>query len=431
MLDATATFAWRHDRATRVPCTTNLPPTETLESNAVPRQALHRAAAVVGIGHTDFTTASGRTEWTLALEAVTAALADAGLPAGAVDGVIRYSADEVNEAMLAEALGFDLRYHSQVGFGGQSAAAVVGHAAAAVTAGLASVVVCYRALNGRSGNRYGRAERRLATDDGPVVARGRMAPQGAFAGPYGLLAPGQVMAMWARRYAHEADIGDDDLAAALGTIAVTQRDFARRNPHAVMRDKALDLPTYLASRWITEPLRLFDFCLETDGAAAVVVADPEHTARAHAATGHAPAWVLAAQQALHEESMEVYTELGNGPEHRRRAAQLFAAADLAPADVRVAALYDASTVMVLLALEGYGFVAPGQAWRHLREHGLGVDAPVAVNTSGGHLSEGYVHGFNHLVEAVRQLRGRSSNQVAGAEVVLVGAGGASAVLLGR
>jgi acetyl-CoA acetyltransferase len=389
---------------------------------------VRRAAAIVGIGHTDYSTDSGRTEWHLALEAIRAALRDAGIAPADVDGLIRYSSDNVNEAMVAEALGIDLRYHSQVGFGGQSAAAVVGHATAAVASDLASVVVCYRSLNGRSGTRYGRAERRIdAGADDVVVARGRMAPQGAFAGPYGLLAPGQVMAMWASRYAHDAGIDRDELSRALGTIAVTQRDFARRNPHAIMRDKPLDLDGYLASRYISEPLRLFDFCLETDGAAAVVVAAPDVATRGP----HPPAWVLAAQQALREESMEVYTELGNGPDHRRRAAELFAAAGVAPTDVRVAALYDASTIMVLLSLEGYGFVPPGEAWRHLREHGIGVGSPLAVNTAGGHLSEGYVHGFNHLLEAVRQVRGTSTSQVPDADVVLMGAAGASGVLLGR
>ena len=390
---------------------------------------LRRVAAVIGIGNTEYTTKSGRTEWQLAVEAVGAAIADAGLTPDAVDGVIRYSADEVNEAMLAETLGFDLRYHSQVGFGGQSAAAVVGHAAAAIAGGLASVVVCYRSLNGRSGTRYGRAERRIATGHGQqlVVATGRMAPQGAFAGPYGLLAPGQVMALWAQRYAHEAGISIDELCAALGTIAVTQRQFANRNPDAIMRDKPLDLDTYFRSRFISEPLRLFDFCLETDGAAAIVVA------RSDLATGapHPPAWILAAQQALREESMEVYTELGNGPDHRSRAAELFAHAGVRPRDVRVAALYDASTIMVLLSLEGYGFVEPGAAARHLRDHGMGLDAPLAVNTAGGHLSEGYVHGFNHLLEAVRQIRGQSPNQVADADLVLMGAAGVSGVIFGR
>jgi acetyl-CoA acetyltransferase len=395
---------------------------------AVEAGTLRRSAAVVGIGTTGYTSNSGRTEWQLATEAVASAIADAGLSAGDVDGVIRYSADEVNEAMLAETLGFDLRYHSQVGFGGQSAAAVVGHAAAAIATGLASVVVCYRALNGRSGTRYGRAERRIATGDGQlVVAAGRMAPQGAFAGPYGLLAPGQVMALWATRYAHEAGIDLDELGAALGTIAVTQRAFANRNPDAIMRDKPLDLDTYYRSKWISEPLRLFDFCLETDGAAAVVIASPDVARRAP----HPPAWILSAQQALREESMEVYTELGNGPDHRRRAAELFAAAGVQPSDLRVAALYDASTIMVLLSLEGYGFVEPGTAWRHLRDHGMGLDSPLAVNTAGGHLSEGYVHGFNHLLEAVRQIRGDSSSQVAGADVVLMGAAGASGVIFGR
>jgi acetyl-CoA acetyltransferase len=385
-------------------------------------------AAIIGIGHTNYTRDSGRSEWQLAAEAVTAAAQDAGLPLDRVDGLIRYGADNVNEAMLAEALGLDLRYHSQVGFGGQSAAAVVTHAAAAVATGLARVVVCYRSLNGRSGARYGRAERRIApsSQDETVTATGRMVPQGAFAGPYGLLAPGQVMALWAQRYAYEAGIGTAELSEALGAIAIGQRQHARRNPHAIMRHKALDRATYDASRYISDPLRLYDFCLETDGAAAIVVAGPDLARQ----VGHQPAWVLAGQQSLSEESMEIYTEPGNGPDHRRRSAELFASAGLLPSDVRVAQLYDASTIMVLLSLEGYGFVEPGRAWRHVLDHGIAPGSPLAVNTGGGHLSEGYVHGFNHLIEAVRQLRGTSVNQVERAEVVLVGVAGTSAVILG-
>lgn len=388
---------------------------------------LYRSAAVVGVGHTEYSRDSGRSEWQLAIEAVRIAITDAGLEPAQVDGLIRYSADNVNEAMLTETLGLPLRYHSQVGFGGQSMAAVVGHAAAAISAGLASVVVAYRSLNGRSGARYGRAERRIGDDATHAVATGRMAPSGAFAGPYGLLAPGQVMAMWATRYAHEAGIDADTLSAALGGIAVCQRGYANNNPDAIMREHILDLDGYLASRWISEPLRLNDFCLETDGAAAVVIAAPHVVAR----TPHPPAWILAAQQSLREESMEVYTELANGPEHRAAADRLLADAEVGPADIDVAALYDASTIMVLLSLEGYGLCGVGEAWRSLTEHGSADEPLVPFNTSGGHLSEGYVHGFNHIIEAVRQLRGTSPNQIDRVETVLLGAAGASGVVLGR
>ena len=391
---------------------------------------LFRRAAVVGIGSTDYTKRSGRTEWALAVEAITHALADAGIDHGDVDGVIRYASDSTNEAMLAETFGWSLRYHSQVGFGGQSAAAVLGHAAAAIAGGLARVVVCYRSLNGRSSTRYGRAERRLGDGGaGPelVPASGRMAPQGAFTAPYGLLAPAQVMALWASRYAAESGIDRDTLSAALGRIAVDQRAYANANPDAFFHDQPLDAVAYSGAPWIAEPLRLYDLCLETDGAAAVVVAAPDVVA----AVERPPAWILASQQALREESMELYSEPVNGAQHRADAARLFHDAGVAVDDFAVVQLYDASTIMVLLSLECYGLVPPASAWRHVIDEGIGPSAGLGVNTSGGHLSEGYVHGFNHLLEAVRQLRGTSSNQRADVDVTLVGAAGASGVVLGR
>jgi len=397
--------------------------------SASPTFGFARRAAVVGIGETAYERRSEREEWDLALEAVRKAATDAGIELSEIDGIVRYSQDRIHEADLAGALGIALRYHGQVGFGGQSVCAVIAQAAAAIHAGLARVVVCYRALNGRTGARYGRAERSLEDEgDGRFRAGGLRVPSGAFSAPYGLLAPGQVMALWARRYAHEAGIDLDVLSAALARIAIDQRAYAARNPAAVMRDKPLDFAAYQAGRLLAEPLRLHDFCLETDGAAAVVVCDAE---RARSLSRH-PVYVVGATQALHAEAMEVYSELINGPDHRARARALFAGCGgLTAQDVDVAMLYDATTIMVLMQLEGYGFVAPGRAAQAVIEQGIGLEGVLPVNTSGGQLSEAYVHGLNLVVEAVRQLRGTSTAQVAGAATALVGAAGASSLVLAR
>ena len=382
--------------------------------------------AVVGVGQTAYTRGSDRSEWSLAVEAVQRALTDCGLPPGDVDGLVRYSYDAVDEAMLVRSFGWQLRYYAQAGYGGLGAPAVLAQAAAAVASGQARVVVCYRSLNGYSATRYGRAERSLGSGGGDLVARGDRAPSGAFAGPYGLLSPGQVMAMWARRYQWEAGIGEDELVAALARVAIDQRHYAQRNPAAVMGDRPLDEPTYLAGRVIATPLRIFDCALETDGAAAVVVASAD-VARAVAG----PAVHIASTSVgmfPYAESISLYGELRNGPTYRELADRLLADARVRPAELAAAMIYDATSISVLLGMEAYGLARPGTAWRAVLDHGLGSGAPVPVNTSGGHLSEAYVHGMNLVIEGVRQCRGTSTAQVARPGPVLVSSGPSAVVL---
>ena len=393
----------------------------------LPNDSFLRSTAIIGIGQTAYLRRSDRQEWDLALEAVKAAADDARIELCEIDGIVRYTQDRVSESDVAGALGLSLRYHGQVGFGGQSACAVIAQAAAAIHAGLASVVVCYRALNGRTAVRYGTSDHNLVSEGEHRLARGLRVPGGALSAPYGLLTPGQVMALWAQRYAHEAGIDSDQLSAALGRIAIDQRQYANCNPAAMMHEKALDEDAYRAGRVLADPLRLFDFCLETDGAAAVILAGSERAC----AVRDDPTWVLGASQSLHAEAMEVYTELVNGEAHRENARALFASCNLSPSDIDVAMLYDANTIMVLLQLEGYGFVEPGTAWSVVQEHGIGPESPLPVNTSGGQLSEAYVHGMNLVIEAVRQLRGKSTSQIDGAATALVGAAGASSLVLAR
>src|ERR1700739_2669683 len=185
-------------------------------------------AQIVGVGESAYSRGTDRSEWELAVEAVTRALADAGLTASDVDGLVRYSYDDVDEAMLVRSLGVRIGYYSQAGYGGLGAPAVLAHACSAVASGLATVVVCYRSLNGWTKTRYGRAERTLGDGrgSGDLVAVGDRAPSGAFAGPYGLLSPGQVMALWAREYQWRAGLTEAPLGLSLGGVAGGQRHVA-------------------------------------------------------------------------------------------------------------------------------------------------------------------------------------------------------------
>jgi acetyl-CoA acetyltransferase len=252
----------------------------------------------------------------------------------------------------------------------------------------------------------------------------------SFAWPYGLMSPGQLFALWARRYAHVHGLSDEDLTRALGSIAVTQRKYANANPHAIMRDRVMSWDDYRAARMISEPLRLFDLCLENDGACACVIT----SARVARSLREDPVYVLAATQTLspYREPMGIYAEgelLELFPPGC--AQRLFGEAGVGRGDIDVAGFYDATSYMPLRSLESYGFVKDGQAWRYVIETGTGPGSPLPVNTHGGHLSEAYLHGMNGVLEAVRQLRGTAVNQVPDASVALVGAPAGSATILAR
>jgi acetyl-CoA acetyltransferase len=392
---------------------------------------VRNTAAIAGIGQTAYAKALPSAAWELAVEAVLAACADAGVDVADVDGMCRFTApfETVSEAMLVRALGVrELSFFAQAPHGGEALGAVVAHAAAAVSAGLANVVVVYRALSQSRGGRFGRADRGAGESAADIVVPEQ--DNLSFAWPYGLMSPGQLFALWARRYATVHGLTDEDLTRTLGTIAITQRQYANSNPAAMMRDRKLDWETYQNARMISEPLRLFDLCLENDGACAFVVTSAE---RARALRDD-PVYVLSATQTLspYREPMGIYTG-GEMLELFPPAAadRLFGQAGVSRKDIDVAELYDATSYMTLRSLESYGFAADGAGWRYVLDHGTGPDSPLPVNTHGGHLSEAYLHGMNGILEAVRQLRGTACNQVAGAEVALVGAPAGSATILAR
>ena len=364
-------------------------------------------AAIVGVGATPYSKDSGVSTLTLALRAITAAIADAGLALTDVDGVACHRVgDSAPASIVAESLGVpDLHFFSDQFGGGSTSHAVVGAAATAVVTGQAECVVCWRAVNARSEFRMG--------------GTGRPPPdqlEFQYQVPYGYATPPQQFAMVAREYMNTYGATADDF----GAVAIAQRWYAQRNERALMR-APLTMEDYLASRWIVEPLRLYDCCLETDAAVAVVVTTTERARH----LVHRPVTVTAAGwgsgHTLFSNRRPDLGTSGSAAASRR----LWSQAGLGPADVDVAELYDAFTPLVLIGLEDYGFCAKGEAGAFVRSGGTGVAGALPVNTHGGHLSEGYVHGLNHLAEAVHQLRGDcGERQVAGAEVALsTGQGG--------
>src|SRR5712692_1826545 len=220
------------------------------------------AAAIVGIGATEFSKDSGRSELRLAAEAVLAALDDAGLRAADVQGLVTFTMDNNAEVAVAREVGIgELTFFSQIGYGGGAACATVHHAAMAVATGAADVVVCYRALNERSGRRFGQVA------IGAVAAPTSSGIDNGWHYPMGLSTPAATVAMAARRYMHVYGATSADF----GAVAVADRRHAATNPAAWFYRRPVTLAEHQASRWIAEPLRLLDCCQESDGAVAIVV----------------------------------------------------------------------------------------------------------------------------------------------------------------
>ncbi|KXF86065.1 lipid-transfer protein [Rhodococcus ruber Chol-4] len=374
---------------------------------------LSRRAAVVGIGATDFSKDSGRSELRLAAEAVRAALADAGLRPADVDGLTSFTMDTNTEIAVARAVGIpSLKFFSRVHYGGGAACATVQQAAMAVATGVAEVVVVYRAFNERSGARYGQVNTALSTQ---VNSSGT---DYAFSYPHGLGTPASFVAMAARRYMHVTGATSADF----GKVAVAARRHAATNPHAFFHGKPITLDDHQNSRWIAEPLHLLDCCQESDGGVALVVTTTERARD----LPQPPAVVAAAAQGSGPDQYIMASYYRDGltglPEMGIVGRQLWEQSGLGPQDVQTAVLYDHFTPYVLMQLEELGFCAPGEAKDFVADGAIEVGGRLPLNTHGGQLGEAYIHGMNGIAEGVRQVRGTSVNQVPDVENVLVTAG---------
>jgi acetyl-CoA acetyltransferase len=370
-------------------------------------------AAIVGIGATEFSKDSGRSELRLAAEAVLLALRDAGLTPSDVDGLVSFTMDANNEISVARELGMgELGFFSRVHYGGGAAAATVQQAAMAVATGVADVVVAYRAFNERSGQRFGQVSEAAARQ---VNSSG---VDNSFHYPMGIATPAATVAMLARRYMHEFGATSADF----GRIAVLDRKHAATNPAAWFHGKPITLADHQASRWIAEPLHLLDCCQESDGGVALVVVSAERARD----LPHPPALIAAAAQGSGPDQYVMTSyyrdDLPTLPEMGAVGRRLWAQSGFRPADVDVAVLYDHFTPYVLIQLEELGFCSRGEAKDFIAGDTLELGGELPLNPHGGQLGEAYLHGMNGIAEAVRQVRGTAVNQVPGADRVLVTAG---------
>ncbi len=376
--------------------------------------------AIVGIGQTAFGKGLESSELSLACQAISMAIDDAGLRPADVDGLVMFSMENGREVEVARNVGLgDITYFGEVGYGGGAGCATVGHAAMAVATGQCQVAVAWR------------ARKRSAKGSRPwAQVNQRVGGYQQWTRPFGLLRPVDEIAMLARRYMHEFGATREHLA----NVAIAFRRHANRNPSATMYQKKLTREDYMAARWISEPLCLFDNCLETDGALAVVIVAAERARDLK----QPPAYVHAFAQSIPQQCQVMTNYFCEepllGPSYAC-ARLLWSMSDFQPADVRVAQLYDAFSPLIPLSLEGYGFCARGEGAAFTDGGALEwPDGRLPTNTAGGGMSEAYVHGLNLVLEGVRQMRGSSTSQVEGAECCLVTSGEGvptSALLLRR
>jgi acetyl-CoA acetyltransferase len=371
--------------------------------------------AIVGIGQTEFSKNSGRTELSLAAKASLAAAADAGIDPTEIDGVVRCDVDSVRHNDIAAALGIpNLTYFGATGPGGVAPCSMVAQAVGAIVSGQARNVLVFRSLNGRSGRRFGQP-------DASQRARAVVGGDGTYNEmmfPYGVYLPGQMWAFIARRHMAEFGTTEEGFAA----IAMAFRGYANANPRAIMANKPMTLEDYLASRWVARPLRLFDFCLESDGAAAVLITSAKRAKDCRSEAALIRSVALGTGPTVNAgQSLPL---LLNGPTlttlpSRAVADVLYKRAGLGPEDIDVAQIYDCFTISALVQLEDFGFCKKGEGGAFAQAGELALSGSLPTNTHGGNLSEAYVHGMTHILEGVRQLRGTSTSQVDGAETCLV------------
>jgi acetyl-CoA acetyltransferase len=369
-------------------------------------------AAIAGIGLTEFSKNSGVSELSLAAQCIKAACDDAGISPSQIDGLVTYTLDSTDEIEVARAVGAaDLSFFSRINYGGGAAVGTIAQAAMAVATGQASTVVCYRAMNGRSGKRMGQGV------SGEISSSDLI--HWSWYTPYGMLIPGSWIAMIANKYMHQYGVTREDL----GRVAISQRNHALRNPRAYGYGKPLTMEHYLESKQIAEPLCLYDFCQETDGGCAILVTSAERARDLK----QKPAVIRGVTQASTrgQEQMTSYyrDDLLSLPEMEMASRRVYAMAGLGPDDIDAACLYDAFTSEIIMQLESFGFCGVGEGKDLVREGALDIDGRLPNNTHGGLISEGYIHGMNNIAEGVRLIRGASTGQPPKAvEHVLVSSG---------
>mgnify|MGYP002633528045 CR=1 FL=1 len=367
--------------------------------------SLKKACAIAGVAESRLGHVPDSTVLSLQAEALIAALADAGLEKKDIDGMfVAGNWGRLPPLQVGEYLGLHPRYVDSTSVGGSSYEFHLGHAAAAIQAGLCSVAVIL----------YGSTQR-SKRDRFIFEVRDELGYQ--YETPYGLPVPVGAYALAASRHMHEYGTTSEQLAE----LAVATREWACLNPVAFRREK-LTVDEVLDSGWMATPLHRLDCCLFTDGGGAVILVSPE-IARTLAKP---PVWLLGQGEAISHAVISEMADLTRSPayESGRRA---FEMAGVTHADLDVVEIYDSFTITVLLTLEALGFAKPGEGGRLFEGGRTGPGGEFPLNTNGGGLS--YCHpgqyGIFLIIEAVRQLRGECGpRQVADAALALVsGTGG--------
>jgi acetyl-CoA acetyltransferase len=360
--------------------------------------------AIVGIGETEFSKSIDSTELNLACKAIKIALDDAGISPDQVDALGSFTYEETPEFEIARNLGFgDLTYWSQAPYGGGASCAAIGQVAMAIASGISNVGVVWR-----SRKRGDPSSRMWSHTNEKIFDHWK------WSRPSGLIRPVDESSMLMRRYMHQYNYSREDLAS----VSISLRQYANHNNKALMQHKSLTLDDYMSARMISDPLCLFDNCLESDGAIAIVIANLDIAK----SLNKIPAIIHSYSQGMNKEHQLMTHYHGDDPLESSSyitASNLWNLSDYTAKDVDVAQIYDAFSPMIPFSLEAYNFCSKGQALKLINEGLISINGDIPVNTSGGSLSEVYLHGMNLVTEAVRQIRGSAVTQVKNAKLALV------------
>ncbi len=376
-------------------------------------------ACIVGIGQTEFSKNSGRSEQQLAAESILAACQDAGISPHQIDGLVTFAIDKSDEIDVMRSLGCeDINYTTRLPQGGAASVTTLVHAKNAVESGLCDYFVIWRAMNERSQYRFGQPAISLSPD-----AHSSTFMEWCF--PFGAQTPAAWEALSCGHYMNTYGVSSEDL----GKISVTFRRAAATNPNAFFYGKPITLEDHQNSRWIVEPwFRLLDCCQESDGGCAILVTRREKAKDLK----QMPVPILGAEYSMlfnHEIISDFYEgDLLNNDLALRVTEKLINNCGMAPKDTNVAMIYDNFTPQVLRQLEGFGYCGLGEAKDYVADGHLELEGKTPLSPNGGLIGEAYIHGINNITEGVRQMRGTAANQISNAETAFLGSGVAGAIL---